>query len=62
MKVNDGQKGARRLSLPEMRYNALKKRTWCFLMIPQKIDSHIADELRIILRKVNITNPRVTID
>ena len=31
-------------------------------MIPKKIDSHTADELRKILRKVNITNPRVTID
>ena len=31
-------------------------------MIPQKIDSHTADELRKILYRVNITNPRVTID
>lgn len=31
-------------------------------MIPKKIDSHTADELRKILRRVNITTPRVTID
>jgi hypothetical protein len=31
-------------------------------MIPQKIDSQTANELRKILKSVNITNPRVTID
>jgi len=31
-------------------------------MLPLKIDSHTAKELRKILRKLNITHPRVTID
>lgn len=31
-------------------------------MIPKKIDSHTANELRKILRRVNITTPKVTIN